>query len=266
MRARAAVWAIVALALAFGVPFALGTPKPFTDPAGDSGAAPDVTSVTADDTASTLVFTVTIANRATLADNDLVAILVDSDRRLTTGADGADYAAGFTGAGVNLAKWNGSAFVAVAHGSYTATYAGGVVTFRILKTDLGISTAFDFSVVANKGTDQLRPEDDAPDTGTWTYATQVQPPAPTLRRVSVVFVPATPRAGRIFAVARAVGHLTDGSSVSPGTSGSLCRRGKRGRSRRRSPTGRPFRRFRTPSPRRVAAAGGWRSSRTRTPI
>ena len=139
---------------------------------------------------------------------------MDSDRRLTTGADGADYAAGFTGAGLNLAKWNGSAFVAVAHGSYTATYAGGVVTFRILKTDLGISTAFDFSVVANEGTDQLRPEDDAPDTGTWTYTTQVQPPAPTLSRVSVVFVPATPRAGRIFAVARAVGHLRDGSSVS----------------------------------------------------
>ena len=52
----------------------------FTDATGDSGIAPDVTSVTAaNDDSGTITITASIPNRAALSTNDMLLIVIDSD-------------------------------------------------------------------------------------------------------------------------------------------------------------------------------------------
>ena len=64
----------------------------FTDPIGDSGNAPDVTTVTvSNDDTGLITFRVVVPNRAQLADPDGVFVLLNTDGSLSNGMSGFDY-------------------------------------------------------------------------------------------------------------------------------------------------------------------------------
>ena len=64
----------------------------FTDPTGDSGNAPDVTTVTAsNDDNGQITFAISLANRTALSDSDLAIVQLDTDGNLSDGFGGADY-------------------------------------------------------------------------------------------------------------------------------------------------------------------------------
>ena len=83
----------------------------FVDPAGDSGAAPDITAVTAaHDAAGNLTLTVT-TNRTTLPDQSVLTLFFDTDGSSSTGGDGVERYLIYGGTGGIFFRWNGTRFV-----------------------------------------------------------------------------------------------------------------------------------------------------------
>ena len=148
----------------------------FTDPSGDSGAAPDITTVVADnDTAGTITLAITTAHQADLAADGVLDIVFDTDRNPATGSSsGGEYRIlifGQTKSFVFL-RWDGTQWADAT--AATLQIAHSPNTFRIVinKSDLGGVGAFDFYIVgvqvAADGSATAR--DDAPDgTAVWTY-------------------------------------------------------------------------------------------------
>jgi hypothetical protein len=150
----------------------------FADPAGDALAtAPDLTSVqVSNDDAGTIVFRISIPNRTTLDDPDLVALLVDADGNVRTGCArgtfGAEYALD-----VLARKY---VFGRCEHGqwdfthkpaSFRGSFSGSTLTLQANRRDLGSTRAFAFRVGAAATTAEDAAYDFAPNTGTsaWTY-------------------------------------------------------------------------------------------------
>ena len=110
----------------------------FTDPAGDSGIAPDITSVTvSNDDSGLLTFRIAIANRTALGPDDVVAALIATDdpnpyigRRF----DGTNFAVVLDGTyGPSLHEWNGADLdpILPRPQSVTGTYSDGVATLTV---------------------------------------------------------------------------------------------------------------------------------------
>jgi hypothetical protein len=87
LRRLAFLGAVVAFAV--GAPDALATPVTFTDPTGDAGAAPDITTVVADgDTVQpNISLRITIVQADLTADQNIF-VLVDVDQNAGTGGSG----------------------------------------------------------------------------------------------------------------------------------------------------------------------------------
>lgn len=157
----------------------------FTDPTGDSGGGPDVTTVqVSDDESGKITFTATIPNRQTLSDQDGVAAFFDTDSNSNTGGNGGfEYEVGWISGEQVLLHWDGAQFsvVSPAPASFSASYKDGVATFGIDKADFGGSTAFDF-VVTTTGDTGDSTADRAPDgSAVWAYpsgGTSTPPPSP----------------------------------------------------------------------------------------
>ena len=189
MRLRAASCvAVVAAALVLaGVTGAAGTAS-FSDPAGDSGVAPDITSVAvANDDQGLITFRVTVANRAALSTDEAVAIPLATNAPGKAGVrdDGVNFVLGLEGTKVFLQKWNGAGMVEIRPTSLRGSFAAGSLTAAVRQDDLApgfpslaLPTELSFYVlgVAFKG-DTVVGEDDAPDATDqfWTYRL-VQPP------------------------------------------------------------------------------------------
>jgi hypothetical protein len=212
----------------------------FPDPSGDSGSAPDVTTVTvASDDAGNIMFTIAFSNRPALQSQDVVVIGLDSDQNLATGGPGGlEYglaAVGTFSGGVALLQWNGSTFQPVTtpasslSGSYGVGAGGGLLTIRINRSDLGGTTGFNFAV-GTSGDNGMTIGDLAPNSGTWSYqlgsagtttttTTTTTSPAPALSlRVLTLLTTNPARAGKRF-VATLVVIRED--TVLPLTSGSI---------------------------------------------
>ena len=206
--ARALAVAIVALATmsmassGASAPMA-HNPLTFSDPAGDSGSGPDITSVVVGNTAAGLIrFEISIANTVLLPAEHFVGVFIDADRNAATGVfEGFEYTiqtAGMMGELV-LARWDGSQFVRVAAPSLVKVWqSGGTMTFRISSADLGNTQGFSFFA----GTAVLPVEDSFDDTApdgiaTFTYTLST----PHIATVRPTFAPTRPRAGRAFRVA-----------------------------------------------------------------
>jgi hypothetical protein len=151
------------------VPGALAD-RAYSDPAGDSGTAPDVTAVrTTHDSAGTITFSAT-TNQPALASDASVYVYVDSDRNPATGLPvrglGADHF--FSHDGEFVFHVNGN-FLAVDFTSTLATsYAAGTLTARINRSDLGNTDKFAFLIEAERDDeDDSTPNDAdfAPDSG-----------------------------------------------------------------------------------------------------
>jgi hypothetical protein len=146
----------------------------FSDPSGDSGAAPDITSVAVSNTqAGQITFQATIANESTLSPGAVIFLSIDSDQNPATGSPtnaGADYYLIIGLApGVTAARWDGSTWVYAPLPSATVSYANGVATFSVNRSDLGNPTGFNFYLDAQADTSNTSAADFAPDSGVWNY-------------------------------------------------------------------------------------------------
>ena len=150
----------------------------FTDPAGDSGAAPDVTGVAvANDQAGTVTFRLRVVNQPDLAADGEVVLVIDSDRNETTGdAAGFDYVLILSGSERSwlFGHWNGTDFDFDTTPSNTVrvAYAAGLMTFSVNRSELAGTAAFSFLVLASQidADGEIVESDDAPDDGTYEFA------------------------------------------------------------------------------------------------
>lgn len=207
---------VSAAALALGAAQIANADASYTDPAGDSSTAPDITAVTAaNDTAGNLTFTVR-TNQPALADA-VVGISFDTDQNSQTGGSGVEFIFLVGPSGWEFARWDGSKFAAAGASSANGSYANGVATFKISKADLaGVETfifwADAFQLDANGN---VIAKDTAPD-GTSVYRYTHSKPL-TLQAGTPVGVPAKPVAGKAFAVRTRVTRGDNGAALATGT-------------------------------------------------
>ena len=196
------------------VPGALGEYF-YTDPAGDSGPAPDITGLhVVDDPDGNITFAVP-TNQSTLAAGASISVYVDSDRDASTGMRrgllGVDHEFSYVG-GLGLPLlWHyvGNAIVIDFNSTLSFAYRGGL-TARIDKRDLDVSDRFRFVVEADQEDSSKRTigVDVAPDDGVEEYVLTRTPPT------LVVGTPRAtgrPRAGKPFVVTVPVRHGQNGS-------------------------------------------------------
>jgi hypothetical protein len=198
----------------------------YTDPAGDSGGAPDIAAVNVtNDVAGNLTFTVT-TNQPALAADAAVSLWFDTDLNLSTGDDGIEYALFVESGRWDVERWDGSQYVAAAAPSANSTYANGTLTFKINKADLGITNGFVFYAISVQwnAAGEMAARDDAPDgTAVYTYILATPPPPPppppplTLKASAPVAVPAKPAAGKAFSVRIAVTRGDTNAALASGT-------------------------------------------------
>jgi hypothetical protein len=108
-------------------------PQTFADPAGDSGNAPDITTVTvSNDGSGNITFQVTVPNRSALASRDQMLIRVDADRNQATGSSGGfEYAIELGASGATLLCLGGSNSVAATAPTLSSSFTAGVLTVAI---------------------------------------------------------------------------------------------------------------------------------------
>lgn len=205
----------------------------FTDPAEDSDDAPDVTTVTVSDTAAGVVeFRIGLGPPGAVPSGTTVTLALDTDGDPSTGAAsdfGVEYLVELTGgspATLTLTQWKDGEFAEVPRQSTTASLAGGVLTFTMRVSELGIGPRLNFWIqtVTADGSSV----DNAPDQETWSYQRVNIPTAPKVAVRSVLVRQAgaaAPRAGKRFTVAVTV-RLTDGKVVKPTTHACAARIGR----------------------------------------
>ena len=191
----------------------------YTDPAGDSGTAPDITAVTAanDPAGTNLTFTVR-TNQPTLLPDAAVFIVFDTDQNAQTGSSGVESFFIISSDGWEFVKWNGTQFAPANATSANGSYANGVATFKISKADLGVGAKFTFwsDTAQFDANGNVTGEDTAPN-GDDAYEYVIAKPL-SLRAGTTTTVPARPRAGKAFAV-RA--RITRGDTGGPLASGAV---------------------------------------------
>jgi hypothetical protein len=189
----------------------------FTDPAGDSGAAPDITAVTAaNDAAGNLTFTVR-TNQASLGADAVVFLVFDIDQNPDTGSNGVESFLVIASDGWEFVKWNGTQFVSAGAASANASYTNGLLTFKIGKADLGGVEKFTFWADTTQfdSAGNVLAEDTAPD-GNDAYEYTITKPL-TLRAGATTAVPARPAAGKPFVVRTRITRGDTGGPLASGT-------------------------------------------------
>jgi len=201
------VGAILVASLLVGATGA-GAASTFTDTPGDAvGGAADFTQlVVSNDFDGNITFAFTFANRAAFTDDDLVLILLNSDKNASTGTSGADFAIGVGNLGGILLRGDGTSFQLASAG--TLKTSNNNMTVTINRSDLGGTTGFLFLAVAtlNSNSDA---QDLVPETGA-AYDLDLKP---TLDTLAAHFSPAKPKAGKVFRLAGTTLRLDDGTSV-----------------------------------------------------
>jgi len=150
--------------------------KTFTDPAGDSGVAHDVTSVVVSNDATQVVLRFPVPNpwpNFQQPADQAWLLMIDTDENSSTG-DSGDEVRVFQQGGAMVEVWNGSAWV-------DAPPAGISVRFELSSSSagwrvqlprdlLGRTTGFDFGLVFAKWSgDEIVGADRGPDGGSWRY-------------------------------------------------------------------------------------------------
>jgi hypothetical protein len=176
------ICAVAAVGLALLVPSSAlsvtSAPPPasFVDPTGDSGEAPDISSVTVShDDHGIVTFALGITNRPQLLSTDFVQVFVNFDGSSSTGEHGFDVAIQVQWPVNKLFFYFGSTWVQIGETSLRSSYADGQLTISAALFDLRVIGAFDFWVAAGADTGGTGMEDLAPDgEGTfYSYAVKV---------------------------------------------------------------------------------------------
>jgi hypothetical protein len=220
--------AVLGLALVV-VPGALAE-RSFTDPAGDSGPAPDITSVrVAHDAAGLLSFAVT-TTQPTLAADAWFWVYIDTDRSASTGQAvqgiGADLMLLSDGDGGLVFRIQGSSLIVDFQSGLQAAYANGTFTAQLNRTALGSTDRFAFVVESEQddANGDAIGSDFAPDAAP-AYEYSFVPLVLTAGPVKAT--PKRPLAGKRFAVSAAVTR-SDGQPFTAGTVRCSARAGSAG--------------------------------------
>ena len=186
MRQSAGVGVAVAACLLLFAPGAVASNSTlYLDPGDAPSAAPELASVrVSNDDAGTVVFRISIPNRATLADSDLVAVLVDADRKSSTGCSrgtfGAEYALDVLANRYVFGRCTGGHWdFTRPPASFTGMFGQSTLTLTVNRRDLGGTSGFRFRTgsAATSGADAAY--DFAPDVGAaaWSYEIIAPPEA-----------------------------------------------------------------------------------------
>ena len=190
----------------------------YADPAGDSGAAPDITQVVVSDAVGLVSFRVACP----LAPNSEAAIRIDAnsdgqaDFMLVDGveADGSKY--------YSVYKWGGSKFEYQPSIDAVAITVPGGFEIAVAKTALGLSGSFAFALdVVQYVADAAVGSDFAPDGALpWTYTFTTAPVAPKVVTAVIsapVVSPSRPEAGKRLTIVFAVMGSDTAASLTTGT-------------------------------------------------
>jgi hypothetical protein len=148
----------------------------FTDPAGDSNGAPDITAVdVSNDSSGQVTIRLALAGAPSTA---VFLVLFDTDQNPATGASassGAEYSVTFDAAAQTflVARWDGSQWVLSPYQRVKVTSAATSVTFSLNARDIGGTNAFGFWTRSIVGEPSAWTLDDAPDDGVYSYALEV---------------------------------------------------------------------------------------------
>jgi hypothetical protein len=179
MRGALLLVALVTVAIAAAA-LVLATParaeNRFSDAAGDSGAAHDVTAVSVSNDATQVVLTFPVPNpfpNLRQADDQAWLLMIDADRNPSTG-DGGEELRVFQKGGATVDKWNGSSWGDAPPNGISVRFelnsssAGWRV--QLPRELLGGTTGFDFRLVFAKFVgEEISDGDRAPDNGYWRY-------------------------------------------------------------------------------------------------
>jgi hypothetical protein len=175
----------------------------FTDPAGDSNGAPDITTVAISDEfeSGTITLAVTAPGGPQTSDS-VLNVWFDVDKSPTTGDEnGNEYITAVDMVGHwGFWRWNGSDWESALSPTVHLGKDGETQIWSFNKADLGGTTGVAIYVV---GAIWGGGRDRAPDAGAWTYDLATEPPAPDLGTPMIgnpSTTPLNPMAGRRFAV------------------------------------------------------------------
>lgn len=239
--ASIAVAAVVACLLAGGAQAVT-----FNDPVGDTIVLPegaDVSTVTRLDIstvdvtntpAGVLTFRVNVTS-PTIGPATIVSVDLDLDRNTATGDEGVEailtYVVNPDGStSLDFERWNGSALAPVTTTMATASFAAGIVTFTVPRSELEDTRGFNFESFAIAFRSDLMAfvADVAPNT-TQPYSYDLTglapPPPPRLTASRAVGAPVRPTAGRAFSVSTVVKRQDTGATLRTGTVACVVRVG-----------------------------------------
>ena len=173
----------------------------YTDPAGDSGAAGDITSVTVvgDKAGGQLVFRISGTNLAT-SETNLLFLDIDSDANPLTGDltdNGSDYWFGMDDSTYGFEHWDGSRWVDSPDLTVRINGNTSAITISVNRTELGNTADFNFAASTFNLSD--RTSDQGPNDGAYNYSLDVN--GPQINSVDVKTTPSVgPRAGKRLVV------------------------------------------------------------------
>ena len=209
---------LVAAALAafvlVGAPGALAD-RSYADPAGDAGAAPDITSVAVSHDDATVTFAVT-TNQPVLSPDASFWGYIDTDGNSATGFPGVGAEHFFLAddTGGLMAHVNGNILTLDFQSSLRVNYANGVLTAQIARSELGSmeQLTFKFQADLDDANGDTIAEDAAPN-GPPYYTYSLAPL--TLAMSKPAGAPKKPVAGKAFVVSAAVTR-SDSEAVASG--------------------------------------------------
>ena len=125
----------------------------FSDPGGDTNAAPDLTSLDISDSGGTLTIRIGVGNYPALPTNSWLNVWFDTDANSDTGDDAGDEAlVRYRSEGTTeVFAWNGSQYAATAAAGVAATYSGGALTISVPRTTIHAAGALGVLVVGSRG-------------------------------------------------------------------------------------------------------------------
>ena len=173
----------------------------YTDPAGDSGTAGDITSVAVlgDKGTGQLLFRITGTNIASSETNPLF-LDIDSDANLLTGNianNGSDYLFYVDGDSYFFAHWNGGDWVETPNLSVHISGGTTQILISVNRSELGNASVLNFFAWTVNVTDKVF--DNAPNDGAYNYSLDTN--GPQITSVDVKTTPAAgPRAGKRFVI------------------------------------------------------------------
>jgi hypothetical protein len=197
---RAGPIAAVLMAALVLVPTASSTSN-YTDPAGDSGKAGDITNVTVsgDKGSGQLLVRVGGSNLAT-SDDNVLFVDIDSDANPLTGNildNGADYSFLLVGDGYYFVHWNGSRWDETPFASVTIAGGSSQILISVNKSEIGNPS--DVNVTTSTLSMPDFSTDSAPDDGAFNYSFDAN--GPQIDSVDVQTTPAAgPKAGKTFVI------------------------------------------------------------------